>query len=114
MTDSLQRRARGQREKSCIMHRARAAAAAALVAVLVAVVALASQRHATPLLLHELPQPQNSLITVAVAILPPSPTFFLPAAVSTRTGHPPPHTAPPQAGRSCGLELRDAAGADGL
>ena len=55
--------------------RARAAAAAALVAVLVAVVALASQRHATPLLLHALPQPQHSLITVAVAILPPSPTF---------------------------------------
>ena len=55
--------------------RARAAAAAALVAVIVAVVALASQRHATPLLLHALPQPQPSLITVAVAILPPSPTF---------------------------------------
>ena len=113
MTDSLQRRARGQREKSCIMHRARAAAAAALVAVLVAVVALASQRHATPLLLHELPQPQNSLITVAVAILPPSPTFS-PQPFPLETGIHQPHTAPPMAGRSCGLLLRDAAGAGGL
>ena len=105
------------------MHRARAAAAAAVNVMQLLfsfmnyhsrIIHYRSCHELPLLLLHELPLLFFfSFITVAVAILPPSPTFS-PQPFPLETGIHQPHTAPPIAGRSCGLLLRDAAGAGGL